>query len=220
MNKYLCEFIGTFFLVFTVGNTVIHGGEGVIPPLAIGAMLMVMIFATGHVSGGHLNPAVTLAVWIRGKISAADVPGYMIAQIAGGLVAAFLVLFMKGHPSVAPMEFKNGALVPLIAEFLGTFALAFVVLNVATAKANTNNSFYGLAIGFTVVAAAFSLGGYSGGAFNPAVAIGITAMGLNAVANVWIHLVADFLGGAAAAIIFRIVSPDDVQRAVVSPPDR
>ena len=220
MNKYLCEFIGTFFLVFTVGNTVIHGGEGVIPPLAIGAMLMVMIFATGHVSGGHLNPAVTLAVWIRGKISAADVPGYMIAQIAGGLVAAFLVLFMKGHPSVAPMEFKNGALVPLIAEFLGTFALAFVVLNVATAKANTNNSFYGLAIGFTVVAAAFSLGGYSGGAFNPAVAIGITAMGLNAVANIWIHLVADFLGGAAAAIIFRIVSPDDVQRAVVSPPDR
>ena len=97
--------------------------------------------------------------------------------------------------------------------------LAFVVLNVATAKANSNNSFYGLAIGFTVVAAAFSLGGYSGGAFNPAVAIGITAMGLNAVSNIWIHLVADFLGGAAAAVIFRIVSPEDVQRAVVAPQD-
>ena len=219
MNKYIAEFIGTFFLVFTVGNTVIHGGEGIIAPLAIGSMLMVMIFATGHISGGHLNPAVTLAVWIRGKITTADVPGYMIGQIAGGLVAAFLVLFMKGHPAVTPMAFPGGPLVPLIAEFLGTFALAFVVLNVATAKANASNSFYGLAIGFTVVAAAFSLGGYSGGAFNPAVAVGITAMGLNAVANIWIHLVADFLGGAAAALVFRIVSPDDVQRMVVAPQD-
>lgn len=219
MNKYICEFIGTFFLVFTVGNTVIGGGAGVIPPLAIGAMLMVMIFATGHISGGHLNPAVTLAVWMRGKIAATDVPGYVIGQILGGLAAAFLVLFMKGHPAVTGMEFPNGPLVPLVAEFLGTFALAFVVLNVATAKANASNSFYGLAIGFTVVACAFSLGGYSGGAFNPAVAIGITAMGLNAASNLWIHLVADLLGGAAAALVFRAVSPEDVQRVVVAPQD-
>ena len=219
MNKYVCEFIGTFFLVFTVGNTVIHGGAGVIAPLAIGLMLTAMIFATGHISGAHLNPAVTLAVWIRGKCDAADVPGYMIGQIAGGLAAACLVLFMKGHPAVTPMQFPNGPLVPLIAEFLGTFALAFVILNVATAKANSNNSFYGLAIGFTVVGAAFSLGGYSGGAFNPAVAIGITAMGLNAVSNLWIHLVADFLGGATASLVFRMVSPQDVQRSVVAPPD-
>src|SRR3954467_3258335 len=143
MNKYICEFIGTFFLVFVVGNTVINGGEGVIPPLAIGATLMVMIFATGHISGGHLNPAVTLAVWLRGKCSTKDVPGYMIAQIAAGVVAAFLVLAMKGNPTVTPMEFKDGPLRPLIAEFLGTFALAFIVLNVATAKANASNSFYG-----------------------------------------------------------------------------
>jgi aquaporin Z len=218
MNKYLCEFIGTFFLVFTVGNTVIDGGEGVIPPLAIGAMLMVMIFATGHISGGHLNPAVTLAVWMRGKMEAKDVPGYWIAQFLGGIIAALLVLFMKGHAAIAPMEFKSGPLVPLLAEFLGTFALAFVVLNVATAKANSNNSFYGLAIGFTVVSAAFALGGYSGGAFNPAVAVGITTMGLNALGNIWIHLVADFAGGAVAALVFRVVSPEDVQRMVVAPP--
>ena len=217
MNKYVCEFIGTFFLVFTVGNTVIHGGEGVIPPLAIGSMLMVMIFATGHISGGHLNPAVTLAVWMRGKCATGDVAGYMIGQILGGLVAACLVLFMKGHPAVVPMQFPNGPVVPLIAEFLGTFALAFVVLNVATAKANASNSFYGLAIGFTVVAAAFSLGSYSGGAFNPAVAIGATIMGLNAAANLWIHLVADFLGGAVAALVFRVVSREDVQAQVVAP---
>jgi aquaporin Z len=217
MNKYICEFIGTFFLVFTVGNTVIAGGAGVIPPLAIGAMLMVMIFATGHISGGHLNPAVTLAVWLRGKCDTKDVPGYLIAQFLAGVIAAYLVLFMKGNPTVTPMVFEKGPMVPLLAEFLGTFALAFVVLNVATAKANASNSFYGLAIGFTVVAAAFSLGGYSGGAFNPAVAVGITTMGLNAVSNLWVHLLADFAGGAVAALVFRIVSPDDVQRSVVGP---
>ncbi|HEX4667901.1 MAG TPA: MIP/aquaporin family protein [Chthoniobacterales bacterium] len=217
MNKYIAEFIGTFFLVLAVGSTVINGATGVIAPLAIGSMLMVMIFATGHISGGHLNPAVTLAVWIRGKIPASDVPGYMIGQLAGGLAAAYLVLFMKGNPTVTPMHFDS-VVVPLLAEFLGTFALAFVVLNVATARANSNNSFYGLAIGFTVVSAAFALGSYSGGAFNPAVAVGITAMGLNAVANIWIHLVADFAGGAFAALIFRALSPDDVERMVVSPP--
>src|SRR6476469_4230749 len=126
MNKYLCELIGTFFLVLTIGNTVIGGTSDVIPPLAIGATLMVMIFATGHISGGHLNPAVTLAVWMRGKCSTSDVPGYMIAQIAAGFVAAFLVLWMKGSPTVTPMEFPNGPWRPFMAEFLGTFALAFV----------------------------------------------------------------------------------------------
>ncbi len=216
MNKYICEFIGTFFLVLTVGSTVIDGGAGVIPPLAIGSMLMVMIFATGHISGGHLNPAVTLAVWMRGKLPLADVPGYMIGQAGGGLLAAYVVLFMKGHPAVTPMEFAS-PVVPFLAEFLGTFALAFVVLNVATAKANSNNSFYGLAIGFTVVSAAFALGSYSGGAFNPAVALGITAMGLNAVANVWIHLLADFAGGAVAALAFQFLSPEKVQQMVVAP---
>ena len=218
MNKYIAEFIGTFFLVLAVGSTVINGAPGVIAPLAIGAMLMVMIFATGHISGGHLNPAVTLAIWMRGKLPVSDVPGYMIGQLAGGLAAAYLVLFMKGNPTVTPMDFGS-PLVPLLAEFLGTFALAFVVLNVATAKANSNNSFYGLAIGFTVVAAVFALGNFSGGAFNPAVAVGITAMGLNTAANIWIHLFADFAGGAVAAVLFRVVSPQDVERMVVSPPD-
>jgi aquaporin Z len=216
MNKYIAEFIGTFFLVLTVGSTVINGAAGVIAPLAIGSMLMVMIFATGHISGGHLNPAVTLAVWMRGKLPASDVPGYMIGQIAGGLIAAYFVLFMKGNPAVTPMRFE-GPILPLIAEFLGTFALAFVVLNVATARANASNSFYGLAIGFTVVSAAFALGSYSGGAFNPAVSIGITAMGLSTIANLWIYLLANFVGGAVAALVFRVVSPDDVRRDVVAP---
>jgi aquaporin Z len=220
MQKYLVEFIGAFFLVFTVGNTVIAPGAGNLAPLAIGSILMVMIFAGGHISGGHYNPAVTLAVWMRGKCPTADVPGYVIAQLLAGMFAAFLVLYMKGQPAVTvtAMEFPRGPIVPLLAELIGTFALAFVVLNAATAKANSNNSFYGLAIGFTVVSCAYSLGSYSGGAFNPAVAVGITAMGLISVSNIWVHLLAELAGGALAAIVFRVVSPDDIQRSVVSPP--
>ena len=218
MNKYIGAFIGTFFLVLTIGNTVIGDSSGgVVPPIAIGATLMVMIFATGHISGGHLNPAVTLAVWMRGKLPTSEVIGYWAAQVLGGVAAAFTVLFLKGHPAVTPIAFPNGPIIPLLAEFLGTFALAFTVLNVATAKANSNNSFYGLAIGFAVVTGAYSLGSYSGGAFNPAVAVGITTMGLNAVSNIWIHLVADLAGGAVAALVFRAVSHEDVQQSTVAP---
>jgi aquaporin Z len=194
MRKYLVEFIGTFFLVFTVGNTVIEPGAGPLAPIAIGSILMVMIFAGGHISGGHFNPAVTLAVWLRGKCPSTDVAGYMSAQVAAGLVAAFLVLFMKGDSKVAAMAFERGALVPLLVEWLGDWIYRSCLR--------------------------FSLGGYSGGAFNPAVAIGITAMGLNAARNIWIHLLGEFAGGALAAAVFRFVSPEDVQREVVSPPDR
>jgi aquaporin Z len=207
MKKYLVEFIGTFFLVFTVGMTVIDPGAGALAPLAIGSALMIMVYAGGHVSGGHYNPAVTLAVWLRGRCPAADVPAYWISQIIGAFAAASLAIYLKGNPIVTPAEIK---IVPaLIAELVGTFALCYVVLNVATAKATAGNSFYGLAIGFTVATMAFALGGVSGGAFNPAVATGITVMHLEKAANIWIYLVANFAGGALAAATFRFVNPED-----------
>ncbi len=137
MAKYLTEFIGTFFLVATIGFTVIAPGAGDMAPLAIGAALMVMIFAGGHVSGAHYNPAVTLAVFLRGRCPAADVIPYWIAQIAGAAAAAMLVLFMKGNPAVSPME--PDVTRALVAEFLYTFALCYVVLNVATAKGTSGN---------------------------------------------------------------------------------
>jgi len=207
MGKYLTEFIGTFFLVSTIGYTVIAPGAGDMAPLAIGATLMVMIFAGGHVSGAHYNPAVTLAVFLRGKCSAADVLPYWIAQIAGAAVAAMIVLFMKGNPAVTPMQ--PDVVRALVAEFLYTFALCYVVLNVATAKGTSGNPTYGLAIGFTVLAGAYAVGGVSGGAFNPAVAVGITIMGLSSLANIWIFLVANLAAGAAAAVIFKIMHPMD-----------
>jgi len=207
MNKYIAEFIGTFFLVLVVGCTVIPADAGVIAPLAIGAALMVMVFATGHVSGGHLNPAVTLAVFLRGTCPARDVIPYWVAQILAGVVAAFVAVYLCGK-SGTPMEFKS---VPMAfaAEFLFTFALAFVVLNVATAKGTANNSFYGLAIGMTVMTGAFAVGRISGGAFNPAVAVGIGIMKLVDLSQIWIHIVADLAGAAIAAFTFKIVNPGD-----------
>ena len=208
MKKYLVEFIGTFFLVLTVGMTVI-GCEpnNFLPPLAIGSALMIMVYAGGHVSGGHYNPAVPLAVWLRGRCPSGDVPGYWISQIVGAFAAASLVLYLKGNPTMTPAEIK---MVPaLIAEFIGTFALCYVVLNVATAKATAGNSNYGLAIGFTVMVMAFALGGISGGAFNPAVATGITVMHIEKSANLWIYLIGDLAGGALAALVFKFVNPED-----------
>jgi aquaporin Z len=207
MNKYLVELIGTFFLVLTIGCTVIEKGAGPLAPIAIGAALMVMIYAGGHISGGHYNPAVTLGVWMRGKCDTKDVGPYMVFQIVGAVLAAAVVKFFKVGVTVTPGEPAVGA--ALLAEFLFTFALVFVVLNSATAKGTAGNSFYGLAIGMTVMTGAFAVGNISGGAFNPAVAIGISIMGLSAWSSIWIFLVADFVGGAAAALTFKFVNPGD-----------
>ena len=138
MNKYIAEFIGTFFLVLTVGCTVIGNGAGALAPLAIGSALMVMIFAGGHISGGHFNPAVTLGVWLRGKCAAKDVAPYMISQIIGAVLAAFAVKFLKQGAAVTPLQ--PATLPALLAEFLFTFALVYVVLNTATAKGTSGNS--------------------------------------------------------------------------------
>jgi len=206
MKKYLTEFIGTFFLVLTIGCTVIPGASGVIPPLAIGFALMVMIFAGGHISGGHYNPGVTLAVWLRGRCDTKDVLPYILFQIVGAICAAAVVTFLYGAGK--PMIITS---VPkaLVAELLFSFALCYVVLNTATAKGTANNSFYGLAIGSTVMVGAFAVGGISGGAFNSAVAIGVAGMKLVNFADIWIHISANFAGGALAAGAFKFANPND-----------
>jgi aquaporin Z len=209
MKKFITEFIGTFFLILAVGMTV-NGGAGAMAPLAIGATLMVMIYAGGHISGGHYNPAVTLAVLVRGRIKTGDAIAYMIVQVAGAVAAAFTVKYLIGEDKMPAAAIANpGAIKALVAEILGTFALAYVVLNVATAKANAGNSYFGLAIGFTVTAMAYTLGGLSGGAFNPAVAMGISFMKMAAWTDIWIYLAGCFGGGLLAALVFRMNNPDD-----------
>ena len=176
-------------------------------PLAIGTMLMVMVYAGGHISGGHYNPAVTLAVWLRGACKAKAVPSYMTAQVLGAVLAASIVNACKSGSVVTPLR---PAVAPaVLVELLFTFALAYVVLNVATAKKTAGNSYFGLAIGLTVMAAAYAAGNISGGAFNPAVAVGITLMGLSTAQNLWIFLVGNLAGGALAAWVFRQVNPHD-----------
>ena len=205
MKKYLVEFIGTFFLVFTVGTTVRSGAP--LAPIAIGASLMVMIFAGGHISGGHFNPAVTLAVFLRGKCDRKDLVPYWIAQLAAGVVAAAVVIFLfQGRVSAPALR---GTVPSAIVEFLFTFALAWVVLNVATAKGTAGNSFYGLAIGTTVMTGAVAVGGISGGAFNPAVGLGVLTMGLESGRQFGIYLVSDLAGGAVAALTFKAIHGRD-----------
>jgi aquaporin Z len=205
MNKYIAEFIGTFFLVLTIGCTGVGAGAGVIAPLAIGAALMVMVFAGGHISGAHYNPAVTLGVLIRGKVNGADVGPYMVAQLAGAMMAALAVKFLRAGVAVTAITPHVGP--ALLAEFLFTFALVYVVLNTATAEGTSGNSFYGLAIGMTVMTGAFAVGDISGGAFNPAVALGICLLGISSWTNIWIYLLADFTAAVLAAVIFQLINP-------------
>lgn len=206
----LVEFIGTFFLVLTVGLTVIGPGAGPFAPMVIGSVLMVMVYAGGHISGAHYNPAVTLAVWMRGKCDKKDVLPYMVTQILAGVVAAYVVLFFRGD---APVTAASPD-VPkaLLNEIIFTFGLAYVVLNTATSSKNAGNSYYGLAIGFMLFVGAYAGGAISGGAYNPAVAFGITAMGLSAWNNIWIFLVANFTGAALAATVYRIVNPGEFSK--------
>ena len=206
MNKYIAEFIGTFFLVLTIGCTGIGAGAGVIAPLAIGAALMVMVYAGGHISGAHYNPAVTLGVFIRGKVNASDVVPYWVAQLAAAAVAALIVSkCLRAGVAVTPIAPHVGP--ALLAEFLFTFALVYVVLNAATAEGTSGNSFYGLAIGMTVMTGAFAVGDISGGAFNPAVALGICILGISTWANIWIYLLADLAAAVFAAIVFQLINP-------------
>ena len=192
--------------MLTVGATDIAARPDVIPALAIGSVLMVMIYAGGHISGAHYNPAVTVAVFLRGRCAAADVVPYWTrnwrarqqhrAFCWGSRLRKRSRLTPTSPPDLHP-------------KFFFTFALAYVVLNVATAKATAGNSYFGLAIGFTVLAGAFSVGHVSGGAFNPAVAFGAMIMGMLPWAKLWLYLAAQLLAAGAAGLLFEWLNPED-----------
>lgn len=225
--KYVYEFIGAFFLVAVIGMVIIEPGAAAIgfAPLAIGTVLAVMIFAGGHVSGGHYNPAVSLAVYLRAArtesgeraFTIAAMIGYWVVQLIAGFIAALLVIYLKGALATAsgaalavPTVDVGALMLPALAvEFLGTFALTYTVLNVATAKGTSGNSFYGWAIGMAVLAGAYAFGGISGGAFNPAVAVGIAQMGVTGWATIWIYFVAELIAGIVAAFVFRAAHPGE-----------
>lgn len=206
--KYVTEAVGTFVLVFTVGASSLGGSP--LAPVAIGAALMAMIYAGGHISGAHYNPAVTLAVLVRGRITAREALGYYASQIVGGIVAAAAVTGVMPTGPAHPLALSGHTMVvAAVAELVFTFVLCFVVLNVATSKDHPDNSFYGLAIGFTVAAGAVAVGALSGGVFNPAVGIAGLCLGMFTGPVMFIYLVVQLLAAAAAGTAFRFLNPDD-----------
>lgn len=224
-RKLGMEAVGSFIFILTACTT----GD----PLAIGLALGLMVYLGGNISGGHYNPAVSFAVFMRGKLSKADLIPYVIAQLSGGLAAA-LIAFMITHvaPAIEVAGFEptlgrqwtyiHGA---IAAEFIGTFFLAYAVLTVATTKKHANNQYYGLVIGGTVVVAATALGRYSGGAFNPAIGLSKSIVGLfggsekaAAFQWFWVYLIFPILGGWVAAIAFKFFHPDEVDQPVAPAP--
>jgi aquaporin Z len=202
-SKYAVESIGTFFLVTAIGLTTIDpGAAGVWAPAAIAATLAAMIYAGAHISGAYYNPAVTVAVTIRGKCFVADAIPYVVVQCVGAAAAAFLVLYLKTGAKIEPKTFVP--IPALIAEALFTFALVFVVLNVGTAKANVINSHYGVAVGLVVLGGALCVGSISGAVFNPAVALALGLWGAVNWADLGPHLFGQFAGAVVAAIAFKM----------------
>merc|ERR1719281_696612 len=209
MPKYLSEFIGTFMLVFTVGCNVLTGSP-VWAATSIACVLMVSVYALAGVSGANFNPAVSVALGLSNKLPWTEVGMYCAVQIVAGIVAglSYGALFFKVFNLEPQADF--GWWEAMLAEVLYTFMLCFVVLNVATARKNEGNQFYGLAIGFVIIAGGYAAGGISGGAFNPAVALGIdvSSAGLGFGWG-FAYTGYELLGSALAAGAFRIVRPDE-----------
>ena len=207
-RKYVVEAIGAFFLVLTVGVAVLSGS--MFTPLAAGAALMVMIYAGGHISGGHYNPAVTMAVLVRGRIGIGDALGYWVAQFVAGIIAGAVARAIVNPATVHTLTLSgHGFTAAALAELFFTFALCYVVLNVATSKDQPGNGFFGLAIGFTVAAGAFAVGGISGGSFNPAVTLGGAVGGLFGWSTLWIYFIVQLGAGVLGGLAFRALNPSD-----------
>jgi aquaporin Z len=203
-NNLVNEFIGTFFLCLVIA---LNGNAGGANLIAIGGILIALIYAGGYISMAHYNPAVTIAFLLTKKISLTDSIKYIVVQILGAIAAALVANFMFEEPVMASASIK--ILPAFFAELLGTFALVYVVLNVATSKQLEGNQFYGLAIGLTVVGAGYVLGKYSGGAFNPAVAISQSITNAFAWYNFWLYIAGAVGGSMLATVIFVFVRDAD-----------
>jgi len=214
VEAYISEFVGTFFLVLTVGFNVLQNTA--LAPISIGSILMAMIFATGKVSGGHFNPAVTLGIYCRGKIDGSNAFGYMAVQILGGLAAGCVYLSILGATFSLGPGVGYGLAAVCIVETLFTAALVFVVLSVATTVQDEGNWYYGLAIGFTVMAAAFAIGPISGCSLNPAVTFGVMFSnfihtGYLRVSLLLLYTIAPFFGSLIAYMFFQVIREQEYQ---------
>ncbi len=207
VRNAVAEALATFLFVFAIIGAINNAGD--FTPLVIGFTLMVLIYATGHLSGAHLNPAVSLGAFIRGALDGAGLIAYIIAQLVGGALGALLSSVFWARPD-GPVEINVGP--AFVAEVFFTFVLVYVVLNVATSKDHPNNSFYGLAIGTSVFVGAATVGSISGGGFNPAVALGLAIQGHFDWGYMWLYVLAPLVGAALAALAFRLLNSHDLAK--------
>lgn len=210
MRRYVAEFIGTLLFVTAIFGAVLT--QPALAPLGIGAALIALVYAGGHLSGAHFNPAVSLAVAIRGRLAWVDFVPYVAAQLLGGLVAYFLSLGLYGDQldRLPPGLDLDGMVVAVfLAELVFTFALVWVILNVATSRDHAGNGFYGLAIGLIVMSGAIAVGSVSSAAFNPAVVFTLNVAGVLQWQWSWLYLLAELLGATLAALAFRALNPED-----------
>ena len=198
------EFIGTFFLSLTVCTAAVYGSAGDYAPFAIASALMVMIYAGGHISGAHYNPAVTVSVYLRGACDKDDVLPYIASQIVAAVSAALIVerLLSSKTPDPTPEMFELGT-EAVVAELLFTFALAYVILNVATTESTSGNGYYGAAIALVVLAGAMTVGSISLGSFNPAVTSALIVSGKVSLADSWMHFAPQFIGAVLATYVYK-----------------
>ena len=207
--KLITEFIGTFFLCLTICVAGVFGLSGQNAPFAIAGTLMVMIYAGAHISGAHYNPAVTISIWIRGACEKSEVVPYALSQLAAGLLAALIAANLIVTGSISedyPIEMfePSGMETSIIAsELLFTFALVFVILNVATSESNEGNGYYGAAIALVVLAGALTVGSISLASFNPAASLSLVVVGKMATSDLWLHLVPQLFGAGAASLVYK-----------------
>lgn len=206
---FYCEFFGAMMLTMVVQLSVGLGQP--LAALAIGSILMCMVFTYGHLSGGHYNPAVSLAVMIRGKISITTFFGYLLSQVIGGICGSGIGEFALDKydlVSAIPKYVDGDDGVAFLLEFIFTFTLATTVLNTATTVSAGENSFYGLAIGFVIMCGAISVGDITGAVFNPAVGTGLLLIAAEG-RGLWLYWVAPMLGGFTAGVMFHIINSDE-----------
>lgn len=201
MNKYIIEFIGTFFLVLIIGLTQ--------NPLAIGFGVTALVYMGAHISGAHYNPAVSIAMLIRSEIGFNDFIKYVLAQVLGSAFAAYIVYAISSNIVIQP-NLDESVYAILLAEILFTYLLILVILNIACHPQVDGNSFYGLAYGLTVMVGIYAVGPLSGGVFNPAVSIGPSIIDLITGGGtsqyfVWYYLTAPIIGSVLAVITFNYI---------------
>ena len=201
-QKLTTEFIGTFFLSLTICTAAVYGSAGDYAPFGIAATLMVMIYAGGYISGAHYNPAVTVSIYLRGACEKDEVLPYIVSQVIAAVSAAIVVESLLFPDALSP-EMADLGTDAVVAELLFTFALAYVILNVATTESTSGNGYYGAAIALVVLAGAITVGSISLASFNPAVTSALIVSGKLALADSWMHFVPQFVGAIMATYVYK-----------------